>query len=94
MLTRLVELVVHADDLSRSVPSVGLVDPTARTIVSRALFEVLRERSGVDHLEVLDERDWVRLATGRTAWADRGRALRPGDLAEGLPELGSHLPLL
>lgn len=93
VLTRLVELVVHADDLSRSVHVTSPVDPTARTIVARELLAIVRRRSGHD-VDVADERDWVRLATGRTTWQQRGNALRPGNLAEGLPDLSGYLPLL
>jgi len=91
--TRLVELVVHADDLSRSAHVVAAVDPTARTIVSDALAAIVRRRSGSD-VEVGDERAWVRLATGRLGWDQRGDALRSGNLAEGLPDLRAHLPLV
>ena len=93
VLTRLVELVVHADDLSRSVHVTSPVDPTARTIVARELLAIVRRRSGHD-VDVADERDWIRLATGRTTWQQRGNALRPGNLAEGLPDLSGYLPLL
>lgn len=91
--TRLVELVVHADDLSRSVRGAAAVDPTARTIVSGALLAIVRRRSGYE-VDVVDERAWVRLATGRLGWAERGDALRSGNLAEGLPDLSTYLPLV
>lgn len=91
--TRLVELVVHADDLSRSAHVATAVDPTARTIVSDALLAIVRRRSGYE-VDVVDERAWVRLATGRLAWDDRGDALRSGNLAEGLPDLSAYLPLV
>lgn len=93
VLTRLVELVVHADDLARSAAIPSPVDPTARTIVATALLSVLRSRTGYD-LQVGDEVTWLRLATGRLPWSGRGRALRPGTLAEGLPDLSQALPLV
>lgn len=93
VLTRLVELVVHADDLARSASIPSPVDPTARTIVANALLRVLRSRTGYD-LEVGDEAAWLRLATGRLEWAERGDALRSGNLAEGLPDLSLALPLI
>lgn len=93
VLTRLVELVVHADDLARSAKIPSPVDPTARTIVSDALLRVLRARTGYD-LEVGDETAWLRLATGRSSWGERGAALRSGNLAEGLPDLSNALPLI
>ncbi|PWD50618.1 hypothetical protein C8046_08090 [Serinibacter arcticus] len=93
VLTRLVELVVHADDLARAVHVTTPVDPTARTIVAQQLLAILRRRSGYE-LDVVDERAWVRLATGRITWDERGTALRPGNLSEGLPDLRPFLPLL
>ena len=93
VMTRLVELVVHGDDLARSVAVTSPVDPTARTLVSDALIAVVRRRSGYE-LDVVDETAWVRLATGRLKWDQRGHALRSGNLAEGLPDLSSWLPLL
>lgn len=93
VLTRLVELVVHADDLARSAKIPSPVDPTARTIVSDALLRVLHSRTGYE-LEVADETAWLRLATGRTSWGERGAAPRSGNLAEGLPDLSSALPLI
>lgn len=93
VLTRLVELVVHADDLARSVHVTSPVDPTARTIVSDALLAIVRRRSGYE-LDVVDEKVWVRLATGRVTWDERGNALRPGNLSEGLPDLRAFLPLV
>ena len=93
VMTRLVELVVHGDDLARSVAVTSPVDPTARTLVSDALIAVVRRRSGYE-LDVVDETAWVRLATGRLKWDQRGHAPRSGNLAEGLPDLSSWLPLL
>ena len=93
VMTRLVELVVHGDDLARSVAVTSPVDPTARTLVSDALIAVVRRRSGYE-LDVVDETAWVRLATGRARWDQRGQALRSGNLAEGLPDLSAWLPLL
>lgn len=93
VLTRMVELVVHGDDLARSVQVPSPVDPTARTTVAAALLEVLCRRSGYD-LRHGDERTWIRLATGRLGWNERADSLQPRDLAEGLPDLRAYLPVL
>ena len=93
VMTRLVELVVHGDDLARSTSLPGPVDPTARTIVAKALLRIVARRTGYD-LEIGDERTWIRLASGRVSWDERGNALRPGHLAEGLPDLRGALPVI
>ncbi|ACQ78951.1 conserved hypothetical protein [Beutenbergia cavernae DSM 12333] len=93
VMTRLIELVVHADDLARSVPVTSPVDPTARTLVAEEFLRLLNSRAGTQ-VVVGDERTWVRLASGRLAWRERGDALRPGALSDGLPDLSAHLPLL
>jgi hypothetical protein len=98
MLTsRLVEIVLHGDDLARSVPPVGPgpVDPTALALVCEVLLEILLDRGGWD-LEVVDERAWLQLACGRVPFSVNAAAaaLRPRSLADSLPDLGSRLPLL
>ena len=100
--SRLVELVVHGDDLVRSVPRAGgdeaprdPVDPAALDLVARALLDVVpAEVSG--RLEVVDARRWVRLAAGRTSGGadERARALRPLDPSGAVPDLGRMLPVL
>lgn len=93
VLTRLVEVVVHGDDLARSAHVPTPVDPTARTTVAQAFLSMVNRRSGYD-LEVGDERAWIRLAAGRIGWDQRGGALRSGNLAEGLPDLREWLPVV
>jgi hypothetical protein len=95
---RLLELVVHGDDLVRStgdVPGGGPLEPGAVTVVAEALRDVLVERGGPD-LEVADPLAWLRVACGRVpADAEAVRAaLQPRHTADGLPEIASYLPLL
>lgn len=117
LATRVVELVVHADDLSRSVPSrtpVPLVRPALAT-ATRLLAEILAEQAPGRTVELrvppfvavqaiagprhtrgtppnvveTDPLTWVRLATGRIAWADapvRASGQR-ADLSEYVPVL-------
>ena len=100
VLTRLLELVVHGDDLARSVGgmtpgTLGPLEPGALLVVAEALRACLAETGGPD-LEVADPLAWTRLACGRVA-ADPtavGAALRPRHLGDGLPEVASLLPLL
>lgn len=99
VLTRLLELVVHGDDLVRSLgtvpPGSGPLEPGAVAVVADELRGVLTERGGPD-LEVADPLAWVRLACGRVApdGAAVRAALRPRHTADGLPEIGAYLPLL
>jgi hypothetical protein len=73
LTTRVIELVVHADDLHRSVPHrpAPPVLPAARAHVLTALREVLTERSGdpavLAAASDLDEQAFLDLATGRRA---------------------------
>lgn len=98
--TRLLELVVHGDDLARSVGgtpagTLGPLEPGAVLVVADALRETLAEVGGPD-LEVADPLTWTRLACGRVP-ADPetvGTALRPRHLGDGLPEVTERLPLL
>ena len=95
---RLLELVVHGDDLVRStgdVPGGGPLEPGAVTVVAEALRDVLVERGGPD-LEVADPLAWLRVACGRVEpdAAAVQAALRPRHLADGMPDLADWLPLL
>lgn len=69
--TRLIELVVHGDDLARSVPSVAAPPLTddALTSVVAALSGAYVEATGVMP-EIDDRLDWIRRATGRVAADD------------------------
>jgi hypothetical protein len=100
LTTRLLELVVHGDDLVRSVlrtapGDLGPLEPGAVTVVAEVLRDVLVERNG-PALDVADPLTWIRLACGRVP-LDRSNvpaALRPSHTGDSLPELGRYLPLL
>ncbi|WP_199425277.1 maleylpyruvate isomerase N-terminal domain-containing protein [Actinotalea solisilvae] len=100
LVTRLVELVVHGDDLVRSlgrpVPAgESPLEPDAVRLVAEALLEVVVDRGGWD-LEVVDPLGWVRLAAGRVPY-DTGAlsaALQARHTSESVPDLGTMLPLL
>lgn len=98
LVTRAIELVVHADDLSRSLPEREPValDRGALRVACQALADVLAERAPGRSLELrvppyaavqavegprhtrgtppnvveTDALTWVRLAAGRSTWAD------------------------
>lgn len=103
MLSRLIEIVVHADDLLRSTTSAPVLTgagtaplvPAAVTLVSDALLEIAVDRGGWQ-IEVVDELAWIRLACGRVPYTmeNLAAALRPAHTAGGLPDLGDALPLL
>lgn len=95
LLTRVIELVVHADDLAPSVPAPAPVDPTALQIAAEALSDVLAERLG-SPLRVNHEQLWVRTASGRLSWAhaEPQEPLLPEYLSDGIPDLSAYLPLL
>ncbi|WP_251150116.1 maleylpyruvate isomerase N-terminal domain-containing protein [Cellulosimicrobium sp. Marseille-Q4280] len=97
VVSRVVELVVHADDLSRSFPEVhdSPVHPGALDAVAAELLHVVVVRGGWS-LEVHDPLLWVRLATGRERYdVDRlAKALAPLHTSEAVPDLGRMLPLL
>jgi uncharacterized protein (TIGR03083 family) len=97
LVSRLVELVVHADDLARSLPAVhdDPVDRAALGAVADELLHVVVVRGGWS-LEVRDPLLWTRLATGRERYdVDRlARALDPVHTSEAVPDLGRMLPLL
>ncbi|MBC7631609.1 maleylpyruvate isomerase N-terminal domain-containing protein [Aeromicrobium sp.] len=71
VLTRLLELVVHGDDLGRSVREVGPapINGNVVTEVSQMLIDAYIDATGRPP-EVTDEMAWIRLATGRTASDD------------------------
>lgn len=100
-MSRLIELVVHADDIARSVaPAVpGLprdpVDRRALALVAGELLDIVVARGGWS-LEVADARLWVRLAAGRVPYDvdELARALHPRFTSDGVPDLGRMLPIL
>lgn len=101
-VSRVLELVVHGDDLYRSVRRARGADlvedpvlPAALDLVADALLTIVRQRGGWD-LEVADARTWVRLAAGRTPYDVDvlAVALAPRWTSEAVPDLGRMLPLL
>ena len=95
-VSRVLELVVHADDLARSVPrGADPVEPGALQLVADALLRIVVARGGWD-LEVSDARRWVRLAAGRQGYDvdELSLALRPRYTSDAVPDLGRMLPLL
>ncbi|MGV8968313.1 MAG: maleylpyruvate isomerase N-terminal domain-containing protein [Cellulomonas sp.] len=98
VVSRLIELVVHADDLARSVPArpgERPVDAGALDQVAEALLGIVVARGGWS-LEIADPLIWVRLATGRTPYdVDQlSRALRPSYTSDSVPDLKAMLPLV
>jgi hypothetical protein len=71
LLTRLVELVVHGDDLHRAVPvpTRSPLLPEATSRVARALAEAYERRTGQTAAPGEPE-EWLRLATGRRPSSD------------------------
>ncbi|MCC2336275.1 maleylpyruvate isomerase N-terminal domain-containing protein [Cellulomonas wangsupingiae] len=101
-VSRLLELVVHGDDLVRSVRRArgsdavpDPVDPGALALVADELLAIVRARGGWD-LEVADARRWVRLATGRVPYDVDALAvaLQARYTSDAVPDLGRMLPLL
>ncbi|NKY40154.1 maleylpyruvate isomerase N-terminal domain-containing protein [Cellulomonas septica] len=101
-VSRVLELVVHADDLARSVRRArgtgtgpDPIDPTALALVADALLDIVVARGGWS-LEVADARRWLRLAAGRTPYDvdELARALQAQHTSEAVPDLGRMLPLL
>lgn len=98
--SRLLELVVHADDLVRSTRLVTPGDPGpleagAVAVVADALLDVLVARGGW-RVEVVDAVGWLRLACGRVPLepAALHAALQPAHTGDSLPDVGRLLPLL
>lgn len=117
LATRLIDLVAHADDLSRSVPSLAPVAlvRAALAAATRALAEILAAQAPGRSVELrvppfvavqavagprhtrgtppnvveTDALTWIRLATGRLAWAD-ARVSASGLRAD----LSAYLPLM
>lgn len=76
ILTRVIELVVHGDDLARSVPEVPappLLDG-AVAAVSGALGHAYAEVAGREP-EIGNHLEWIRMATGRVASEDQALPL-------------------
>ncbi|GIG23044.1 hypothetical protein Cch01nite_37680 [Cellulomonas chitinilytica] len=101
-VSRVIELVVHADDLARSVRRArgtgagpDPVDPGALTLVAQVLLDVVVARGGWS-LEVADARTWVRLAAGRVPYDVDvlAEALHPQYTSDAVPDLGRMLPVL
>ncbi|MBF0686141.1 MAG: maleylpyruvate isomerase N-terminal domain-containing protein [Cellulomonas sp.] len=101
-LSRVLELVVHGDDLYRSVRRARSadavpdpVDPAALALVADELLGIVRARGGWD-LEVVDARRWVRLAAGRAPYDvdELALALQARYTSDAVPDLGRMLPLL
>ncbi|QJW35780.1 maleylpyruvate isomerase N-terminal domain-containing protein [Cellulosimicrobium protaetiae] len=95
--SRVLELVVHADDLARSFPGVRSdpVDRAALDAVAAELLRVVVTRGGWS-LEVREPRLWLRLACGRVPYDvdELARALEPVHTSDAVPDLGRMLPLL
>jgi uncharacterized protein (TIGR03083 family) len=96
--SRVLELVVHADDLARSIPRAAVadpVDPGALALVADALLRIVVARGGWS-LEVADARRWVRLAAGRQPYDtdELALALHSRYASDAVPDLGRMLPLL
>lgn len=95
--SRVLELVVHADDLARTFPGVPAdpVDRAALDAVAAELLRVVVTRGGWA-LEVHDARLWLRVACGRVPYDvdELARALEPVHTSEAVPDLGRMLPLL
>ncbi|MCF6523599.1 maleylpyruvate isomerase family mycothiol-dependent enzyme [Streptomyces sp. JJ36] len=118
-VTRLVELVVHTDDLNRATRAAVPLDRTALAATVRLLADAVAAKAPGRSVELrippfavtqcvagprhtrgtppnvveTDPLTWLRLATGRTTWADarKRRVLTAsGDRAD----LSAHLPVL
>jgi len=96
VVTRGVELVVHADDLARSL---GAARPpitrAALDLIAGAFLDVVVARGGWS-LEVADPLLWVRLAAGRQPYDvdELAKALQATYTADSVPDLGRLLPLV
>ena len=101
-MSRLIELVVHAEDLVASlkgvVDSAGPANPIdrgAQQMVAEELLDIVTTRGGWD-LEVSDPGLWIRLATGRAPYNvdELARAITADYTADAVPDLGRMLPIL
>lgn len=96
VVTRAVELVVHADDLARSLDvAKAPVTREALDLVAEAFLEIVVTRGGWD-LEVVDPLLWVRLAAGRRLYDvdELAEAIRARHTSDSVPDLGTALPLV
>jgi uncharacterized protein (TIGR03083 family) len=119
LVTRLVELVVHSDDLARATGMDVELDRRAVAAVTRLLADALAAKApgGAVELRVppyavvqcvhgprhtrgtppnvveTDPRTWIRLATGRTTWAE-ARAEAAVTASGERSDLSPHLPIL
>lgn len=101
--SRVLELVVHGDDLARSLRDSGRVDPSgagpvdrgALELVAGVLLRIVVARGGWS-LEVAQPLTWVRLAAGRVPYDVDvlAEALTPQYTSDAVPDLGRMLPLL
>ncbi|MGW6130123.1 maleylpyruvate isomerase N-terminal domain-containing protein [Cellulomonas sp. NPDC055163] len=101
--SRVLELVVHADDLARSLRGTGRTDPSgagpvdhdALDLVAGVLLRIVVARGGWS-LEVARPLTWVRLAAGRVPYDVDvlAEALSPQYTSDAVPDLGRMLPLL
>lgn len=102
VISRLIEVVVHASDLRRSFT--GIVDMSAgnvpdhaeaQRVVANELLDIIITRGGYS-LEVSDVSMWIDLATGRRPYntAELAQALSPKFTAGGIPDLGRMLPIV
>ncbi len=107
VVSRLIELVVHAHDLIRSLrlptPSSGQegldlggpLDASAQQIVADELLAIVIVRGGWS-LQVAEPALWIDLATGRRPYdVDLlAQAVQANYASDGVPDLGRMLPLL
>jgi uncharacterized protein (TIGR03083 family) len=118
-VTRLVELVVHSDDLARATGREVVLDRKAVAAVVRLLADALAAKAPGNAVEVrippyaavqcvqgprhtrgtppnvveTDPLTWIRLATGRLAWAAAVRDAKVAASGE-RADLGPYLPVL
>lgn len=118
-VTRLVELVVHSDDLSRATGVRVPLDRMALASVARLLTDALAAKAPGHSVEVrippfavtqcvagprhtrgtppnvveTDPLTWMRLATGRTTWAE-ARSRRVLQASGDRADISEHLPVL
>jgi uncharacterized protein (TIGR03083 family) len=102
LVSRVLELVVHGDDLVRSTgrsasggSGNGPLDGRAVDLVAEALLEIAVDRGGWQ-LEIVDPVLWIRLACGRVPYDVDvvTSALQAVHTSDSVPDLGRALPLL